>query len=116
MSQITPEERAALVRAAKIAIARADADASQAAREIERATGERIMPRYVAIHDAKRADLERALVQFTAAQHAFTLALKWVVPGQSFGSVLKVMPAAAARELEDAFRAIGIALDDGMLP
>jgi hypothetical protein len=116
MSKITPEERAALVRAAKIAIARADADTNQAAREVERATGERIMPRYVAIHDAKRADLERALVQFTAAQRAFTLALQWVMPGRNLGSVLKTMPAAAARELEDAFRAIGIALNDGMLP
>lgn len=107
MSYSERERREVALRAAAHIQAGLD-DIADAAREVEQATGERILSRAPHMSDAARSDLERLLVQVRAADVALAMALEWVGPKDRLGAVLKRMPREAAVELAAKLRAAGL--------
>lgn len=81
---------------------------TEAARQVEAQTGEKLLHRRPPISDAGRGDLERLLVQVRTATEALELALQWVGVRDRLGAVLKRMPRDAAVELAEKLRAAGL--------
>ena len=80
----------------------------EAALEVERSTGERILRRRPALADATRADLELLAVQAELGAAALRSALPWVPAGTTLGAVMKTLPPHLAFELVVKLRAAGL--------
>jgi hypothetical protein len=106
---VTPEqERREIARRAAAVLACSVDAIEDAAREVERETGHKVLRRRPQMSDATRGDLEELLAQVRAAEEALTLALQWVGLRDRLGSVLKRMPKAASVELAEKLRQAGL--------
>jgi hypothetical protein len=101
------EKREIALRAAAILAASVET-VEQAALEVERQTGERILHRRPALADATRQDLELLAAQAEAGAQALREALPWVPSGSTLGRVIKTLPAHLAFELTRKLRAAGL--------
>jgi hypothetical protein len=107
MSYSDADRREVARRAAQF-LAASVADIEDAAREVELATGERILSRRPTLADATRADLELLIVQAESGAKALREALPWVGPRETLGSVVKTLPPHIAFELTVKLRAAGL--------
>lgn len=106
---MTPdEEKRQIARRAAAVLACSLDVVEQAALEVERETGQRVLRRRPQMSDASRGDLEELLAQVRAADEALTLALQWVGMRDRLGAVLKRMPKEAAAELAQKLREAGL--------
>lgn len=102
------QDRKEIARRAAAVLQAGMDELADAARQVELETGEKVLRRRPSMADATRSDVEVLLAQVEAAAVALKLALAWVGPRDTLGSVLKRMPRAAAVELAAKLRAAGL--------
>lgn len=107
-SPYTDAEKREVARRAAVLLAAAAEDVEQAALEVERETGVRVLNRRPALADATRADLQLMLAQAEAGAHALREVLRWVGPKDTLGAVIKTLPPAISFELAGKLRAAGL--------
>lgn len=108
MTEYSEHDRREIALRAAAVIAASLEEVEQAALEVERATGEKVLRRRPALADATRADLELLVVQAETGAAALRAALMWVGPGVTLGSVVKTLPPHISFELVTKLRAAGL--------
>lgn len=101
-------DRREVARRAATFLQAAAEEIEEAALEVERSTGERILRRRPALADATRGDLQLLAVQAETGAAAIRAAIPWVPNGMTLGAVIKTLPPHLAFELTTRMRAAGL--------
>lgn len=121
---MSPEEAADIYRralAAEVAarLGEVIGGVEDTARQLEQATGQRIVARRPQVLDARRGELDRMSRQAREWLAAMEVVDRWLLPRgdqRSLGAVIKVMPADEARLLRVHLAAAGVLPADEVAP